>query len=145
VFRSKSLNRVVLTLAIAVFGAVVANGAAGASSATPPQIVVKPNNAMINTKVALTGTGFPARTKLTIKECSAKSWVVPQKRCVTNNSVSVRTDRRGRFTSRLKVELCGGKRGPEPTSQICYIGDPQPRGVDTITLVGAARVVVTYP
>ena len=143
--RLKGLNQVVLMLAIVTFAAVGPNSAAGASSPTAPQIVVKPNNAMINTKVALTGTGFPAGTKLTIKECSAKSWIVPQKRCVANNSVSVRTDRRGRFTSRLEVELCGGKRGSEPTSQICYIGEPQPRGVDTITLVGAARVVVTYP
>jgi len=29
--------------------------------------------------------------------------------------------------NQFRVELCGGKRGSEPTSQICYIGDPTPK------------------
>ena len=100
---------------------------------------------MINTKTTLTGSGFPAKTKLTIAECPATNWIVPQNPCVKNNTVSVVTDRHGRFTRQFRVELCGGKRGPEPTSQICYIGDPHPEGIDTITLLGAAKVTVTYP
>jgi hypothetical protein len=31
------------------------------------------------------------------------------------------------------------------TREKCFIGNPQPQGVDTITLVGAARIIVTYP
>ena len=69
----------------------------------------------------------------------------PANPCVGNNKISVLTDAHGRFTRQFLVELCGGKRGPEPTSQICYIGNPHPQGVDTITLRGAARIIVTYP
>jgi hypothetical protein len=31
------------------------------------------------------------------------------------------------------------------TKQTCYIGNSEPRGIDTMTLVGAARITVTYP
>ncbi len=140
--RPENSARVARVLTIAVLAALVPNRAALAAS---PHILAKPNNVMVNSKVALTGTGFPANTKLTVQECRATKWVVPQHPCDTNNTISVHTDGHGRFTSRFKVELCGGKRGPGPTSQTCYIGNPRPRGVDTVALVGAARVVVTYP
>ena len=51
----------------------------------------------------------------------------------------------GRFTRKFRVAMCGGKRGPEPNSQICYIGAPHGEGVDTIALSGAAKVTVTHP
>jgi hypothetical protein len=139
------IARIGLAVTIAVLAAGVLGSQAGAISATPPHIVAKPNNLMVNTKTTLTGSGFPAKTKLTIAECPGTNWIVPQNPCVKNNAVSVVTDSRGRFTRQFRVELCGGKRGPEPTSQICYIGDPHPEGVDTITLIGAAKVTVTYP
>jgi hypothetical protein len=129
---------------ITVLAAGILTGQAGAVPATPPHIVAKPNNLMVNTKTTLTGTGFPARTRLTIKECPNTGWIVPQNPCVKNNSISVLTDAHGHFVHQFQVELCGGKRG-QFTSQICYIGDPHPEGVDTITLLGAARVIVTYP
>ncbi len=31
------------------------------------------------------------------------------------------------------------------TEEKCCIGEPHPSGVDTIALVGAAKVTVTYP
>jgi len=139
------IARIGLAVTIAVLAAGVSGSQAGAISATPPHIVAKPNNLMINTKTTLTGSGFPAKTKLTIAECPGTNWIVPQNPCVKNNTVSVVTDSHGRFTHQFRVELCGGKRGPEPTSQICYIGDPHPEGIDTITLLGAAKVTVTYP
>ena len=123
----------------------VLGGQADAVSATPPHIVAKPNNLMVNTKTTLTGSGFPAKTRIVIEECSITNWVVTANPCVRNNKISVLTDRHGRFTRQFRVELCGGRRGPEPTSQICYIGDPHPEGIDTMRLLGAARVTVTYP
>ena len=123
----------------------VLTGWSYATTSSTPRIVAKPNNLMINTKATLTGTGFPVRTKLSIAECSQTNWVVTAHPCATRNKISVTTDRRGRFTHAFTVVLCGGKRGPEPTSQICYIGSPHPRGVDTEHLDGAAQVTVTYP
>jgi hypothetical protein len=140
-----TLTRVGFLVTIGLFAAGIVSGQAGAVTATPPRIVAKPNNLMINTKTLLTGSGFPARTRLTIEECSMTNWVVTANPCDPTNKISVLTDAHGRFTRQFKVELCGGKRGPEPTSQICYVGDPHPEGIDTIALLGAARVIVSYP
>jgi len=143
-FRSR-LARPALLLTIVALACGTLNGRAGASSAGAPHVVAKPDNVMVNTKTTLTGRGFPAKTKLTIAECARTSWVVTANPCVRTNKISVLTDAHGRFSHQFRVVLCGGKRGPEPTSQICYIGAPHPEGVDTITLVGAATVTVTYP
>ena len=134
-----------LALTIAVLAAGILTSQAGAVSATPPHIVAKPDNLMVNTKTTLTGTGFPAKTRLAIQECSTNFWIAPKHPCGTANKITVQTDSHGKFVRQFRVALCGGKRGPGPTSQICYIGHPHPRGVDTVTLVGAARVTVTYP
>ena len=137
--------RVGLAATIGLFAAGSLSGLAGAVATTPPHVVAKPDNVMVNTKTVLTGTGFPAKTRLTIEECPGKGWIVPQKPCIRNNRISVVTDGHGHFVRQFRVGLCGGRRGPEPTSQICYIGDPHPEGVDTISLLGAAKVTVTYP
>jgi hypothetical protein len=132
-------------LAVSVGLTLALGGWSYAATAATPRIVAKPDNLMVNTKTTLTGSGFPARTKLSIVECSTTNWVVTAHPCVTGNKISVTTDSHGRFTHTFKVVLCGGKRGPEPTSQICYIGNPHPRGIDTEHLDGAAKVTVTYP
>ena len=31
------------------------------------------------------------------------------------------------------------------TEETCYIGEPHPRGIDTVALIGAAKITVTYP
>jgi hypothetical protein len=139
------ISHVGLVLTIAALGAGVFGAQAGAVSSTPPHIVAKPNNLMINTKTTLTGTGFPANTRLTIEECPETLWIVPQNPCNNTNKISVLTDGHGRFVRQFRAELCGGKRGPFPTSQICYIGEPHPEGIDTIRLLGDAKIIVTYP
>jgi hypothetical protein len=139
------ITRFGLAVTIIVLAAGILSSQADAVSPTPPHIVAKPNNLMVNTKTTLTGTGFLAKTKLTIEECSKTFWIVPQNPCVHTNKISVLTDGHGRFTRQFRVELCGGKRGPFPTSQICYIGDPHPEGIDTVRLLGAAKITVTYP
>ena len=140
-----TIHRIVLFLAVLGLVGGLAMSDAGAVSTTPPHIVARPNNLMVNTKTTLTGTGFPAKTRLVIAECPSTGWVVTANPCVKTNRISVVTDRLGRFTAQFRVALCGGKRGPEPTSQICYIGNPHPKGIDTIALLGAAKVTVTYP
>jgi len=139
------ITRVGLAVTIIAVSAGALSSQAGAVSATPARIVAKPNNLMANTQTRLTGTGFPAKTKLTIKECATTFWIVPRNPCATNNTISVVTDAHGRFTHQFRAELCGGKHGPMPTSQICYIGEPHPEGIDTIRLLGAAKITVTYP
>jgi hypothetical protein len=138
-----SRNR--LAALIVVVSALLLGTGAVAGGATGARIVARPNSVMVNTKTSLTGSGFPARTKLSIRECSKTNWVVPTHPCVKGNGIKVVTDAHGRFTHAFEVRLCGGKRGPGPTSQVCYIGAERPEGVDTVHLVGAARVVVTYP
>ena len=132
------------TVAVGLLGI----GGAAAASATPPRIVAKPDNAIVNTKIMLTGSGFAARVKLTIRECTSTGWVViAENPCNVDNAISVVTDAHGRFTHRFKLEICPHsvpKTGPA-TRRTCYIGSPRPRGVDTIALIGAAKVIVTYP
>ena len=146
--RPNILGRVTLAFAVVVLAGGVMAGAAGAVSPTPPHIVATPNNVMVNTTVRLVGTGFPAHATLVIEECGSTTWVVgTQAPCDTSNTISVATNRRGRFTSPFKVELCPRPNPPTPpvTRETCYVGNPQPRGIDTITLVGAAKITVTYP
>jgi hypothetical protein len=137
---------VACTVTVAVLAAGGLSAQAGAISATPPHIVVKPDNVMVNTKVTLTGTGFPARARLSIAECSETFWIAPQNPCDTNNMISVLTDGHGKFVRQFRVELCPRvKTVPPVTEERCYIGEPKPMGVDTIRLIGAAPVTVTYP
>jgi len=147
--RPSILSRLTMALAVVVLVGTVMAGEAGAvPSPTPPHIVATPNNVMVNTIIHLVGTGFPVRTQLTIAECGRTNWVVgAQQPCNTDNTISVVTNRRGRFAAQFKAEVCPDSVPPTPpvTRRTCYIGNPQPRGVDTITLVGAAKIIVTYP
>jgi len=136
-----------MVLAVAAAAAVVAADESAAAPA-PPRIIVKPNNVMVNTVVDLTGSGFGAKAKLSIQECSSRGWVVvAQHPCVSDNRISVVTDAHGRFARKFRVRLCprtAANSGPV-TKETCYIGSPHPEGIDTISLIGAARVTVTYP
>ena len=148
--RTNLLSRFLLALSTITLAGGITAAAAGATTptTTPPHIVATPNNVMVNTTVTLAGFGFPAHATLLIEECGATSWVVvAQQPCDTNNTITIATDALGRFTAPFKVELCPRvTTGTGPiTREKCYIGNPQPRGVDTIRLVGAARVTVTYP
>ena len=146
--RSRTCRRVGLVLAVGVVAAGVWTAEASAVSSTPPRIVAKPSNVMVNTKITLTGTGFAAKAKLSIMECSNRNWVVvAQHPCVSDNKISVVTDAHGGFTRKFRVELCPRTTtGPGPvTQETCFIGNPHPEGIDTMSLIGAARITVTYP
>ena len=126
----------------------VSIAAAGTPVSSTPHIVARPDNVMVNSSIRLIGTGFPADTTIALRECASKGWIVPQNPCDTNNGVSVTTDALGGFKTSFKAELCprGVQPGSRPvTSDTCYIGEPKPAGIDTIELVGAAKITVTYP
>jgi hypothetical protein len=101
---------------------------------------------MVNRSTSLVGTNFKPRKSVTIKECSETNWIVPQDPCQSSNSIVVKTNGRGAFTSSFTVQTCPGGMTTSPGfSEKCYIGDPTPSGIDVITLVGAVRVTVTGP
>jgi hypothetical protein len=86
---------------------------------------------------------------LTIKECSQTTWIVPESPCATSNVIAIATDANGAFETTMTAEVCPS---PTPTPvagpsfvQNCYIGEPVPQGIDTITLVGASLLTVTGP
>ena len=91
-------------------------------------------------------SGLPRFATLRLAECSKTNWVVPAKPCDKGNSILVRTDGKGSFVTGFKVEACNGARAStKGLAERCYIGVPKPSGVDTVRLVGAARIVVTFP
>lgn len=114
-----------------------------------PTIVTDPVSVMVGAATKLTGTNFPADATLTIKECSQTTWIVPEDPCVTSNVISIATNSNGDFVTTMTAEVCPS---PTPTPvagpgfvQNCYLGQPVPQGIDTITLVGASRITVTGP
>ena len=112
-----------------------------------PRIVARPSALMVNRYTVLTGTGFKPRTRLTIEECSRKSWIVPMRVCNHRNALLVRTSAGGRFRARFKVLLCPLSR-LTPTAALrrtCWVGVPKIEGIDVVTLRGAAKIVVTRP
>ena len=120
---------------------------AGADARTDPHIRAQPASVMVNHAVSLHGVGFPARTVVRLTECSRTHWIAPQQFCSTGNSRSVRTDHRGAFVTSFVMDLCPKSRpatGPV-TARTCYVGEVEPTGVDTLELVGAAKITVTYP
>jgi hypothetical protein len=130
----------------------ISSSPAGATTTTAPtgspQIVATPNDVMVNTQITLTGSGFPPHMRLRIAECSSTGWmVVAQKPCDNANKIWVHTHAHGNFSSPFTAELCPRtSTGPDPvTQETCYVGVPEPSGIDTISLVGAAQVIVTYP
>ena len=119
---------------------------ASAVSAAPPKIIAHPKNLMVNTFTTLTGRNFAPDTTINLTECSATNWVVEvQNPCDTTNTVTVTTDTKGGFTTGFQALLCPNGKRVLPNGVRCYIGVPTPSGIDTVRLVGAAKIIVTYP
>lgn len=112
-----------------------------------PKIVARPDSVMVNAKTELSGSGFQPRHRLTILECSQRTWVVPTQVCNQKNAVRVTTDRAGRFRASMRALVCPAHRRAMAAGFVrtCYVGVPAIRGVDTETLVGAAKITVTGP
>ena len=138
-----------LILAVAVaLGGIVTDAlvvSPAVAGATPsPHIVARPNSIMVNGTTKLTGKHFAASKRITIEECAQSTWVVMSNPCDSTNTIHVKTDSQGQFQAVFKVQTCFAN--PTPGfSQTCYIGEPLPSGVDTVTLTGAATITVTGP
>jgi hypothetical protein len=143
---------IVAAMIVAGTSLTVVAAQASAGPASPisrvPKIVARPASVRVNTRTELSGSGFRPHHKLTIWECSARGWVVPQQVCNHKNAVHVTTDGAGRFRTRITVLVCPARRRMMVAagfSRTCYVGVPAVRGVDTETLVGAAKITVTGP
>lgn len=130
-------------------GALVAAGltavpAAGAATAGP-KIGAKPHSVMVDGSMTLKGRGFPANSTIQLRECGRTFWLAPENPCLESNATSVTTDAKGRFRTTLQAGLCPeGEATRKPTQRVCYVGELV-SGEDTGSLVGAARIIVTYP
>jgi hypothetical protein len=142
-------RRIGLRLAIATLIGGALGGfwvASAGASTSSPHITAHPDNVVVDTSTHLIGKNFDPSTTLTVEECLEKHWIAPQNPCDSTNAVVVTTNSRGEFKSSFIVETCSSGMGSSPGfAERCYIGVPIPNGVDTITLLGAARIVVTGP
>lgn len=131
--------------ALAASALVTAAAAASVQAQTrQPKISARPSTLMVNATTTLKGSGFPANTVIQLRECGRTFWLAPAYPC-TANEASVTTDRSGRFRTTFEVGLCPeGEPGKMPNERICYVGQLL-TGEDTGSLVGAARITVTYP
>lgn len=112
--------------------------------AKQPKITARPRTLMVNDTTTLKGSGFPANTVIQLRECGRTFWLAPDYPC-TANEAAVTTDRSGRFRTTFQAGLCPeGEPGKMPTERICYVGELV-TGEDTGSLVGAAKITVTYP
>ncbi len=118
--------------------------ARGGSHAKRPTISAKPSSLMVNQSTALVGSGFPKKTSITLRECASTAWSVPQEPCIEGLAVTVKTNGSGHFSTHFKVGVCEGAFSG-PTQRTCYLGEPRPSGIDTMELVGAVTVQVSYP
>ncbi len=119
--------------------------APAASAAGSPHIRVMPKRVMVNTSTTLRGAGFPANTTISIAECGKTFWLAPSYPCLEENAESVRTNAKGKFETTFKAGVCPeGERTKHPTEVLCWVGEPQ-WVEDTGSLVGAAKLYVSYP
>jgi hypothetical protein len=102
---------------------------------------------MVTKTTTLTGSGFPANSQIRLQECGVPAWIVPQEPCDMANEITVTTGPKGRFTTPFEVQLCPRELPPKPpvTREKCFIGERQSTGEDTEGLLGAAKVIVSYP
>ncbi len=144
-FDSRSTRPALLLAAAALLVVAPAAAPTAASGAGGPRITAKPHELMVNTNTTLTGRGFPANETIQLTECGRTSWMAPNDPCLNEAAKTVKTDRRGRFTTSFKAGLCPeGEAGKQPTSRVCYVGEVV-WGEDTAELLGAAKLIVTYP
>ncbi len=130
-----------LTAIIAIVPVAVAQAAPG----TEKLMMAHPKSVMINTDTTIAGKGFPANTMVTLTECGATFWIVPNEVCNTENVTTVETNKKGRFKTPFEMKLCPeGQHARQPTTVICYVG-VQSFVEDTGKLEPADKVKVTYP
>ncbi len=137
-------NRIVRAALVTSAVAAVAAAVAAQAQAKQPRITARPHSVMVRTTATLKGSGFPANAVIQLAECGRTFWIDPSDPCIEGEK-TVTTDSKGRFRTTFQVGLCPeGESGKMPTSSTCYIGELV-AGEDTGSLVGAAKITVTYP
>jgi hypothetical protein len=137
------LERALVLPAMATLALAIPPATAGAAAA--PKVKAKPHNVMVGAETTLTGRHFPAEATITLGECGRTFWMAPSDPCLPEHDVTVKTDSKGRFQTPFTVGLCPeGEATKRPTQRICFVGELV-TGEDTGELVGAAKLVVTFP
>jgi hypothetical protein len=138
------LRKLVFCTSLAALAVAAAPVLPAQAQAKQPKIAARPHTLMVNATTMLKGSGFPANTVIELRECGRTFWLAPDYPCVASEE-TVTTDKRGRFRATFQARLCPeGEPGTMPTERICYIGELV-TGEDTGSLVGAAKITVTYP
>ncbi len=141
------MHRTVLGIALAAgltVGAAVAVPAA-AVTVLPPTLSVHPHSVMVDTDATVVGRNFLPGTTVHLEECSSSTWVVPVAPCTTDNAVSATANAHGAFAVKMRIEACPPPAAPVGIVERCYVGVPQPSGIDTVSLRPAATVIVSFP
>ncbi len=137
-------RKLVVCTALAASAVAIAPALPAQAQAAQPKITARPRTLMVNATTMLRGSGFPANTVIELRECGRTFWLAPNDPCISDEQ-TVTTDRRGRLSTTYQVGLCPeGAAGNMPTERTCYIGELV-TGEDTGSLVGAAKITVTYP
>lgn len=91
--------------------------------------------------IGVGGGGFAPNSTYTVEECSEMSWIAPLGPCSTTNTVNAMTDANGSFTHPFQVAACPTPVSGPPEAR-CFVGVPEPAGIDTISLVAASPLIV---
>ncbi|HWD07978.1 MAG TPA: hypothetical protein VHA57_02675 [Actinomycetota bacterium] len=116
------------------------NGGATAQSSTvtltreSPAIVPSQPLVGAGQSIRISGIGWAPNSSYTVEECSVTSWIAPRDPCLTGNRVVVNANSVGQFTATFQVLPCGPTVG-------CFLGVPEPRGIDAFFLAGAAPII----
>jgi hypothetical protein len=140
-----SRSAAVSTLTIVLVLGALFEASTGAAKARTPKIVAKPTSVMVNRPVKLRGSGFKPNATFTVEECGQTNWIAPQSPCASGNSVMVTTNAKGKFKATMTAMLCPQASPPTLTEETCYIGEVSVTGIDTLELVGAAPITVSWP
>jgi hypothetical protein len=132
-------GRAVRYIAIAASAAaLISPGIAGAKAG--PHIAAKPAVLEVGEATTLTGVGFAADARITLRECAKTGWLAPQYPCDAG-AMTVKTDAAGGFTATFEVRSCSGVKDPKHLHK-CYVGEYE-MGEDGGQLVAAAKLTVT--
>lgn len=137
-------RRIVVCAALTALAVAVAPALPAQAQTKQPKITARPRTLMVNATTMLTGSGFLASTVIELGECGSTFWLAPRDPCIANEQ-AVTTDRHGRFRATFRAGLCPeGEPGKMPNERTCYIGELV-TGEDAGSLVGSAKITVTYP
>lgn len=100
-----------------------------------PTIVPSQSLVGAGQSIRISGIGWAPNSSYTVEECPVTSWIAPRDPCLTGNRVALNANSVGQFTATFQVLPCGPTVG-------CFLGVPEPTGIDAFILAGAAPISV---